>query len=109
LPLTNTADILGPVLGGEPKVLVDPHAYIVAIEAVGEHATLVQHALELYGDGALAAARQAGKPDRCALVTEKLTAVFAGDIALVPVHVCGALFSHAGPSLHIGNLPEILS
>ena len=92
--LADATDVLGAIARGKTEIPVDAQAHIVAIQAVGEHAALVQRALKGHGNGALTAARQAREPDRGAAVSEQPVPVSAGDIAAMPVHVGGFLLEH---------------
>jgi uncharacterized protein YbjT (DUF2867 family) len=70
--LADAADVLRAVFGGEAEVLVQPVSDVVAVEPIGVLALLEQHLFEGDGDGALAAAGQAGQPERAAFLAEGL-------------------------------------
>ena len=92
--LTDTADILRPVLRGEPQVPVDTHTDIFAVQPVAQFSAFVKGCLKRDGYGALAAARQAGKPERRAFLPHKPVPVLTGDVSFMPVDVGRFLFCH---------------
>src|SRR5690606_18523128 len=94
--LADATDVLVAILGGKAQVLVDAEADVVAVEAVGDLAHLVQGAFQGHRDGALAAAGETGKPEGRGFLVEQAVAVGAGDLAVVPVDVGGDLFGHGG-------------
>lgn len=87
--LAYAADVFGAVVGGEPQVLIEAVADVVAVETVGEVAFADQQFLEQYGDGGFAAGGEAGEPEGDALLVEKALAVGTGDLAVVPGDVGG--------------------
>ena len=90
----DAANVFGAVFGGEAEVLVQAHADVVAIEAIGVLLLVKQHLLQDAGDGALAGGGEAGHPDGDALLIEELLPLLAGDGAFVPGDVGCFLFSH---------------
>ena len=89
--LSDTTNVFPAVRFGETEVLVDAQAHVVAVEAVRQLASPEQRALQGDGDGALAAARKAGKPDRCAFLAQDLVAVFPRYQAFLPGDIGGFL------------------
>ena len=98
--LSDTPDVLVPVLLTEAKILVQAEAHIVAIETVGSEAQVQQVLLERGCDGRLARRRQAGEPDGEARLLAECVALSAregrvpGDVA---VDVQYASYSNSGP------------
>lgn len=86
--LSDTADVLVPVLFGEPEVLVQAEAHIVAVQSVAGQALLEEVLLEGGGDGRLARGGQTGEPDGAALLLAEFAALLAGE-AGVPGDVAG--------------------
>ena len=80
--LADPADVLGPVLGREAEVAVEPVADVVAVEDVGEAAVGEQPVLDGVGERALAGAGEAGEPDDRAAVAPVRFALLAADESL---------------------------
>jgi hypothetical protein len=77
--LSNTPDVLVPVLLAEPKVLVQSKAHIVAIETVGGEAQVQQVLLERSCDGRLSGRREASEPDGEAGLLAECIALLTGE------------------------------
>ena len=85
--LANAADVLFPVRRGETKVLVEAMADVVAVQHIGQPATLDQGMFQREGDGALAGAAQACEPQGRSLLTQEGPALLPGNMAFVPSDV----------------------
>jgi hypothetical protein len=87
--LSNTPDILLPVLGREAKVLVQAESDVVAIESVGLETEVEKVLLERNGDGGLARGRETSEPDGGTLLLAEIGALSAGQTR-VPCNVAAA-------------------
>ena len=92
--LADAADILRPVLRGETQVPVYPHADIVTVQPVAQFPMFVKSRLKRDRNGALAAARQAGKPECRSFLPQQTVPVRAGDVSFMPVNIGRFLFCH---------------
>lgn len=92
--LSNTPDVLLPVLGRETEVFVQTETDVVAIESVGLETKVEEVLLERNGDGGLARGRKTSEPDGGALLLAKIGALSAGqtrvpcDVAVAFVRIC---------------------
>lgn len=78
--LSDTADVLVAVCLAESEVLVQSETDVVAIEAVGVHATVADKLLlELDGESGLSGGTEAGQPDCETLLVAEGAALGAGD------------------------------
>jgi hypothetical protein len=64
------SNVLGAVFGTEAQVFVDAETNIVTIEAIHQHATLVERLFQRNGNCALARTRQTGEPERRSAVSQ---------------------------------------
>jgi hypothetical protein len=87
--LSNTPDVLLPILGREAKVLVQAESDVVAIESVGLETEVEKVLLERNGDGGLARGRETSKPDGGTLLLAEIGALSAGQTR-VPCNVAAA-------------------
>src|SRR5690606_4143093 len=87
--LSDPADVLSPVLGGEPQVGVEPMADVVAVQAIGGAAFSDERLLDRSGDRRLARPRKTGQPDRRTGTSRRPMPLLSGDSALVPDDVVG--------------------
>mmetsp|Transcript_6425 Transcript_6425/g.17965 ORF Transcript_6425/g.17965 Transcript_6425/m.17965 type:complete len:281 (+) Transcript_6425:1084-1926(+) len=87
--LCNTADVLLPVLGTEPQVLVESMTDVVPIQVDGELAMGVQSVLQSASDCTLPTAAKASEPQHATPLVEQLLLVLPGDPRLVPLDVSG--------------------
>jgi hypothetical protein len=87
--LSNTPDVLLPVLGREAKVLVQAESDVVAIESVGLETKVEEVLLERNGDGGLARGRETSEPDGGTLLLAEIGALSAGQTR-VPCNVAAA-------------------
>src|SRR5690554_598175 len=95
--LANAADVLYPVVVGETQILAQAMAHVVAVQQEGVIAPLVQSNVQGIGDGGLATAAQAGKPEQAGLLVFVTGAVRAGNFVVVPDYVAHtALHPHSG-------------
>src|SRR5690554_5620551 len=95
--LANAADIFYPVVVGETQVLAQAMAHVVAVQQEGVITPLVQGNVQGIGDGGLATAAQAGKPEQAGLLVFVTGAVRAGNFVVVPDYVAHtALHPHSG-------------
>src|SRR5690554_2027837 len=95
--LANAADIFYPVVIGETQVLAQAMAHVVAVQQEGVIAPLVQGNVQGIGDGGLATAAQAGKPEQAGLLVFVTGAVRAGNFVVMPNNIAHtALQPHSG-------------
>ena len=86
--LSDTPDVLLPVLGREAKVLVQAESDVVAVEPVGLKTKVEEVLLKGNGNGGLSRGRETGEPDGGALLLAKVGALSAsetrvpGDVAI---------------------------
>ena len=92
--LSDTPDVLLPVLGRETKVLVQAESDVVAIESVGLKTEVEEVLLESNGDGGLARSRKTSEPDSGTLLLAKVGTLSTGetrvpcDVAVAIVRIC---------------------
>ena len=88
----------------KPRVFVDAETNIVTIEAIHQHAALVERLFQRDRNRALAGTRQAGKPEGRSAVSQYLGPLGAIDLTPVPMHVGGFLFTHGGGPYQGGGI-----
>jgi hypothetical protein len=84
--LSDTPDVLLPVLGREAKVLVQAESDVVAIQSVGLETKVEEVLLKRNGDGGLARGRETGEPDGSTLLLAEIGTLSAGQ-ARMPCNV----------------------
>lgn len=99
--LSNTPNVLVPVLFAESEIFVQPKAHVVAIETVGSEAQVQQVLFECCCDGRLSRCRQTSEPDGEARLLAVCVALGArerwvpGDVAVDVQYVCLRLGSRS--------------
>lgn len=88
--LSDTPDVLLPVLGREAKVLVKAKSDVVTIESVGLETKVEEVLLESNGDGGLARGRETSEPDGGTLLLAEVGTLLTGETR-VPCDVAVAL------------------
>ena len=92
--LSDTPDVLLPVLGREAKVLVKAKSDVVTIESVGLETKVEEVLLKGNGNGGLSRGRETGEPDGGTLLLAKIGALLTGetgvpgDVAIAIVRIC---------------------
>lgn len=86
--LSDTPDVLVPVLLAETEVLVQSEAHVVAIKTVGSEAQVQQVLLERSCDGRLSRRRETSEPDGEAGLLAECIALLTGE-RRVPCNVAG--------------------
>ena len=104
--LAHAADILHPVGIGEPQVLVQAMADIVAVQQIGVLALGGKLLFHQVGDGGLAGTRQAREPQDGRLLTLHGGAGLFVHVQRLPMHIGGAHqreINHAGADRGVGE------
>ena len=89
--LSNPSDILVPIFLAKPKILVQPKANVIAIEAVGGEPPAQKLLLERIGDGGFTGGGEASEPERETLLIAEGRPLFVGYGRGMPGYVAGFL------------------